>query len=83
MSQDRKESHGDTEAQKGSFPRLKAIIGSYCIHCGLTSLLVFLLSILGVAADEAVKVYLWYFLLGWIPVVIWIYPVLKRKLRWI
>ena len=79
MNQDQTEKR----SENGPFPRLKAVIGSYCIHCGLTTFLLLLLMLCRVSGEIVVTVFLWYFLVGWIPVAIWIYPVLKRKLRWI
>lgn len=79
MNQDQTKMRSET----GPFPRLKAAIGSYCVHCGLTLFLVLLLMLFRVSGEMVVTVLLWYFLVGWIPVAIWIYPILKRRMRWI
>ena len=73
----------DADKRVRTFPRLKAAIGCYCIHCGLTTLVVLSSFIFGVEGNAVAGIYLWYFLIGWIPVAIWIYPILKRKMRWI
>ena len=78
--------HSTRQINKASwrrrFPRLMAALGCYCIHVGLT-----LLVILGLlcfhAANAFSIVVTVYSLCGWIPLAIWLYPVLVRRMRWI
>jgi hypothetical protein len=76
MSSDQK-----NQSRLGPFPRLKAILGCYCLHVGLTLLLIFCLFVFGIW-DSLAWMVVPYLLLGWIPLAVWLYPILRRRMRW-
>jgi hypothetical protein len=59
---------------------LKAGFACYGIHVASCILVALLLVTTG-ATEVFELVWISYFLLGWIPLAIWVYPILKKNLR--
>jgi len=62
------------------FQCLKAAFGCYGIHIALTILLSLLLVAFDVTSSFHALI-VSYMLFGWIPLAIWIYPFLKKKMK--
>jgi len=84
MSQNQTQSRSEEPTWRRAFPRLLAFLGCYCIHVGLTLLLLFFCMVAFGLTETLAKIVIAYFLLGWIPLTIWLYPRVKNsKIRWI
>jgi hypothetical protein len=80
VSADPKESYTEYYNRKRPLQWLKVGFACWGIHVGLTILLSLILVAVGVS-DALPSILIGYMILGWIPLAIWAYPFLRRRMK--
>jgi hypothetical protein len=60
--------------------QLRAVFSSFALHVGLTIFLAMLLVAVGVT-QSLPSILIPYIFLGWIPVAVWVYPILRDRMK--